>query len=481
MIEKGGFMDKSFAKTKIICTIGPATQEVSVLKEIMQAGMDVARINFSHGSHSEWEEMIQNVRTAANELGIHIPILGDLCGPKIRLSEVVEPFEIKDGEEFVITVEDVPGTREQVGTIYKELAQDVKPGNIILIDDGLIQVEVVKVEGPKVFTKVIFGGMIKSKKGMNLPDAEISIPALTDKDREDVEFGIAQEIDFFALSFVRKPEDVRLLKEVIHSKGKDVPVISKIEKPEAIRSIIEIIQESDGIMVARGDLGVEMKTEDVPILQKMIIEKANYYGTPVITATQMLDSMITNPRPTRAEASDVANAVFDGTDAVMLSAETSVGRFPVETVHTMNMIVRRVEDRLPMGIREDFAPYRDEYQKLAFDLARAACQMAEDSFAAAILAITKSGRTAMLLSQYRTMAPIITFTESAAVARSISLNWGVQGEVVDSFGDTDETIDMIKRIAVEKGYVVPGDTVVFVAGIPLHATTQVNMIKVERI
>jgi pyruvate kinase len=473
-------MNVNFSKTKIICTIGPATRSIDKLIELVNVGMDIVRLNFSHGSYKEHEETISNIREAEKKMSILIPILIDLCGPKLRIGILKEEFLLKSGDEIIITSEDVESTKERISTIYKDLHKDVKPNDVILIDDGLIKLSILSVKGNDVFCKVIDGGLLRSKKGMNLPGVHISAPSITEKDKEDVEFGINHNIDFFALSFVRYKKDIQDLRDLIQSKNKQIPIIAKIEKPEAISDINGIIQESDIVMVARGDLGVEMNTEDVPILQKKIIEKCNYFNKPVITATQMLESMIHNPRPTRAEANDVANAVFDGTDAVMLSAETSVGEYPVQTVAIMNKIVRRAEQKnWPM--RSQFAPFINEDMKRANDIAKAACLIAHDSSAAAIIALTKTGRTARLLSKYRVSTPILAFTEDIAVIKSLRIVWGVHGVLIDRMADTDSTLLRAKEIALKLEYVKPGDVVVFVAGIPMFVSNIVNTIKIEKV
>jgi pyruvate kinase len=475
-------MSMNFAKTKIICTIGPATQSIEKLIELMKAGMDVARLNFSHGCHDDHLQTILNVREASKIYGRQIPILMDLCGPKLRIGEVKEEFQVEKGEEIIITTDNIIGDKNKLSTVYQNLPKDVKPGDIILIDDGLIKLVVSKTEGNNVHCKILNNGIIKSKKGMNLPGVAVSAPSITEKDKEDVLFGLKNKVDFFALSFVRSWSDIKELREFIQQNngGVNKMIVAKIEKPEAIADIDDIIQETDMVMVARGDLGVEMNTEDVPILQKMIIEKCNYYNKPVITATQMLESMIHNARPTRAEASDVANAVFDGTDAVMLSAETSVGEYPIQTVKIMDKIARRAEQK-NWAMRTQFAPTPNEDMKLAGDLSSAACSIARDIKAAAIIAITKSGRTAKLLSRYRVGTPILAFTEDEEVIKTLNIVWGVQGEMIDNLADTDTTLARSKELAIERGYIKKGDVVVFVAGIPLFISNVVNMIKVEKI
>ncbi len=468
-----------FARTKIIATLGPATSTVDKLVELIDAGMDIARVNFSHGSYEDHTKLIENIRKASEKTGFEIGILADLCGPKIRLGVMKQEFPIETGDKLIITTDDIQGGPGKIGTIYSSLSDDVVPGSRILIDDGLIELKVESINGNDIECVTVTGGTVKSRKGINLPGVDISAPALTEKDKCDVEFGCKLDVDFFALSFVRKPSDVTELREYIKKFGKKTPIVSKIEKPEAISEIIPIIRKSDAIMVARGDLGVEMKTEDVPVMQKMIIEKCRYYGKPAITATQMLDSMIEHPRPTRAEANDVANAVYDGTDAVMLSGETSVGKHPVKTLKIMDRIVRRAEERAPRNW--EVITMMDDFKKLAGDLTKAACDLSETTYAQAILAITKSGRTAELLSKYRPFSPIIAFTESKKVIRRLSLYWGVQGQLIKKVYDTDTTIEKVRKKALESEFIKPGDNVIYVAGIPLESTSQVNMIKLEQI
>lgn len=469
-----------FAKTKILGTIGPASSSVENLVKLIHAGMDVARLNMSHGSHELHAETIAHIRTASEQTGMPLPILLDLCGPKIRIGNVAEEFTLSEGDTITITSDDITGTREKISTSYTHLPEEVKRGDFILIDDGLIRLRVEETRGSDVVCSTVYGGVVRSKKGMNLPRVNISISAITEKDRKDLEFGIAQGVDFVALSFVRSRDDIKELRWILKDRGASIPVVAKIEKPEAIEDIDGIIEETDIIMVARGDLGVEMETEEVPILQKMIIEKCNEYNKPVITATQMLESMVTNAKPTRAEASDVANAVFDGTDAVMLSAETSVGKYPVKAVSIMNTIVLKAEER-PDPLKHIHLRRKKGIQNHADHICRAACLMAEDAGASIIITITKSGRTAQVLSRFRTHIPIIAFTESEEVIRKLKIVWGVQGELIDRVGDTDSTLNAAKRAALALGYVSRGDTVIYVTGIPLVESSQANMIKLEKI
>lgn len=472
--------DASFAKTKIVATIGPSSQKTETLINLIEAGLDVARLNFSHGSYSDHAISIKNIKEAARRTENPLAILADLCGPKIRLGELAEPREVKAGETIVITTNPEKSAEGAIPTIYQDLARDVQPGDPVLIDDGLIRLEVLASNGTEARCRVINDGTIKSRKGINLPGIKVSTPSLTEKDREDIDFIVTQPIDFIALSFVRSREDIKELRWLLKDRGSSLPIIAKIEKPEAIEDLDGIIDEADGIMVARGDLGVEMKTEEVPILQKSIIRKSNAANKPVITATQMLESMIDSPRPTRAEASDVANAVFDGTDAVMLSGETSVGDYPVETVRTMDAIVRTAEQTSPesfnITLRRRGKPLTD-----AENIGRAACLMAEEAGAAAIIAITRSGRTPRLLSRYRSSVPVIAFTESEATVRYLNLIWGVQAELIGELGDTDASLHKARDLALAKGYIHGGDTIIHTTGIPLLESSDTNMIKIERL
>ena len=436
-------MKQNFAKTKIICTIGPAINSADMLVELSKAGMDVVRLNFSHGTYDEHLNNINNIKSASNILGTPIPILMDLCGPKLRVGVIEDGTYLKEGDTIKITTENIIGNKNIISTNYENLTKDIKPGDMILIDDGLIKLKAIDVSDKIITCEVIYGGQLKSKKGINLPNVNLSIPSITEKDLKDIEFGLKNNVDFIALSFVRHHTDILKLKKIISDKGFTKPIIAKIEKPEAINDIDAIIQESDMVMVARGDLGVEMNTEEVPLLQKMIIEKCNYYAKPVITATQMLESMVNNPRPTRAEASDVANAVLDGTDAVMLSAETSVGLYPLNAVKIMDSIVRKIEGkRRPI---KEFMIEQDEKLNLIDRISKGACVLANDIKATAILVITKTGRTARYLSRYRPNTPIIAFTDNLDVLKQMNLVWGVKAERIPGISDTDTTLTKQKN------------------------------------
>lgn len=474
-----------FCATKIVCTLGPASHEVERLVELIRAGMDVARLNFSHGSHESHREVLRRLRSAAAETGEAIAILQDLSGPKIRIGEIAGgTVELETDQMLVLTTEDVPGTRHRVSTAYKALPRDVVPGNTILLDDGRISLRVESVQDEEVVCTVRNGGPLSSRKGMNLPGVRVSAPSLTDKDLEDLRFGLEEGVDYVALSFVRSPDDIRELRAAILAQvkpGRIVPIIAKIEKGEAIETIDEIIAEADGIMVARGDLGVELPPEDVPLLQKMIVGKCNEAGKPVIIATQMLESMVLNPRPTRAEASDVANAVLDGADAVMLSAETSVGGYPVQAVQTMDNIIRRAEsrhsDRLDhaAGPGEDVLPVVDA-------VARAACMLARQIEPRAIVTITHSGITALQLARYRPHARIIAVTDREQTLRRLNLVWGVRGLLVPNLPyDIDEAYAEVEECLKAKGLVESGNHVVYTAGLPLGARGYTNSLKVAEI
>jgi pyruvate kinase len=474
---------KTFAKTKIICTIGPSSQSVDRMVELIQAGMDVARLNFSHGNYDDHLAAIQNVQEASKKTGEHIAILQDLCGPKIRTGKLEnKQIELKESEKIAFTIEDIIGNEKRVATTYRELPQDVNAGDTILLDDGNLAVRVLSKTKTDVECVIIVGGILKENKGMNLPGVKLSTPSLTKKDIEDLKFGLIHEVDYVALSFVRSADDIRQLRSIIQQQTKlKVPIVAKIEMKEAIDSIDAIIRESDAIMVARGDLGVEMMPEDVPILQKMIVRKCNEAGVPVIIATQMLESMFESPRPTRAEASDVANAVLDGADAVMLSAETSVGKYPVETVRTMDNIIRRSEMRKHDHLNIKQVP--TEIQENVFDaVARAACVLARQVNATAIVPITHSGATAIRISKYRPEARIITVTGQERILRQQNLVWGVHGIVsLDFIHDQDTAFrKIIERLKLE-GYVEKGDFVVFTAGLPLLAKGTTDTVNVEQV
>ena len=469
--------DSRFARTKIIGTLGPASRDPAILGAMIDAGLDVVRINCSHTDSTELAEMIAFVRRVADDHGEPIAVLADLGGPKIRLGTLESDIPVRTGDEVVLTTDSSVTTDRRIPAGYPGLADDLKAGNRILIDDGLVQLEVVEAAPPDLRCRALNDGVLKSRKGINLPGVAISVPSITEKDRRDIAVLVEQPVDFIALSFVRSPEEVRELRRMLEERGRRIPVIAKIEKPEAVDRMDAIIDEADIVMVARGDLGVEMPAQDVPLIQKRIIAECNRRNTPVITATQMLDSMIGHPRPTRAEASDVANAVFDGTDTVMLSGETSVGRYPVEAVAMMDRVVRTAETHRrgnPAYFRRDEAPMaRDE------TICRSACMMADEVGARSIICLSRSGRTAQLLSRYRPNVPIVAFTESMEAVRYLNIVWGVQGELLDQMGDTDASLERAAAKARELGYVDVGDTAVYTASIPLDETASTNMITIR--
>jgi len=475
----------AFSKTKIICTIGPASQSIEMLLKLIEAGMDVARLNFSHGTREEHQHVIDNVREASRRAGEYVTILQDLSGPKIRTGKLKDKkVEIKTGAKFTFTIRDLPGDAERVSTTYQYLPRDVKAGDTILVDDGKMKFTVVSTTETDVLCTVMNGGMLSDKKGMNLPGVKVSVPSFTEKDIEDLRFGLANDIDYVALSFVRSAADIRQLREFLIKeapKGKRIPIVAKIERGEAVESIDSIIEESDVVMLARGDLGVELPPEDVPIIQKMVVRLCNEVGVPVIIATQMLESMIENPRPTRAEANDVANAVLDGADTVMLSAETSVGSYPVEAVLTMDRIIRKAEVRYQDHLDIARAPKAEELT--LFDaIGRAACVIANEIDARAIVVITHSGFSAINTAKYRPKANILAVTGRDKILRRLNLVWGVRGIIVPDFeADTDVAFKRINEELRKRQYVQSGDYVVYTAGLPLLSRGTTNSIKIERV
>lgn len=467
-------------RTKIVCTLGPASDKEEVLTELVKNGLNVCRFNFSHGSHEEHKGRMDIVKKVREDLGQPVAILLDTKGPEIRTGSFSLPeVLLEEGQEFTITMKDVLGTKEICTVSYKGLASDVVAGDTILIDDGLVGLKVKEVNGDDIHCIVENSGIVKNHKGVNVPGVKINLPALTEKDISDIEFGISQGIDFIAASFVRKASDVLAIKEVLaKNNAEHIEIISKIENQEGIDNIDEIIEVSDGIMVARGDLGVEIPTEEVPIVQKMIIEKCNEAGKPVITATQMLDSMIRNPRPTRAEASDVANAIFDGTDAIMLSGETASGKYPIEVVQTMARIAVKAEEYL--SYKEIFEKRRKNYSSNVPDaISIATCSTAMELNVPAIITATQSGQTARQISKYRPECMILACTPYEKVARSLALNWGVLPVIIPKVIDTDDLIEKTSKIALKENYVENGDLVVIVAGIPINHTGSTNMMKVH--
>ena len=470
-------------KTKIVSTIGPASETEEVLKSLIENGLNVARLNFSHGSHEEHKEKIDIIKKVREDLKEPVAIMLDTKGPEIRLGNFKQDEVIlKEGDYFTLTCRDVEGDQNIVSQTYKGLAEDVKIGDRILIDDGLVELRVEELEaGTDIKCKVLNGGTVTDHKGVNVPNVDINLPAITEKDISDIKFGIENDIDFIAASFIRKESDVLEIRKILEDNfGENIGIISKIENQEGVDNIDSILASSDGIMVARGDLGVEIEPEEIPMIQKRIIAKCNELGKPVITATQMLDSMMRNPRPTRAEVTDVANAILDGSDAIMLSGETAVGKYPVEAVKTMYKIATTTEtseeyyERLSHGrLKKDITTTNA--------ISRATCTTAEHLKASAIIAATSSGYTSRAISRFRPHAPIIAATYTERVMRQLSLVWGVYPVKSLMSSSTDEVIDSSIHVAIENGYVDEGDLVILTAGIPVGVTGTTNMLKVHTI
>ncbi|WP_327045185.1 pyruvate kinase [Microbispora sp. NBC_01189] len=465
-------------RAKIVCTLGPATSSPERLRELITAGMNVARFNLSHGSHELHKEVFDRVRAAADELGCAVGILADLQGPKIRVGRFASgPVRLGFGDVFTITTEDVPGDRDIVSTTYDGLPGDVGPGDTILVDDGRLNLEVTAVEGPRVVTRVVIGGMISDNKGLNLPGVAVSAPALTEKDVADLRWALRTGVDMIALSFVRSPEDAALVHAIMEEEGVRLPLLAKIEKPQAVECLEEIVDAFDGVMVARGDLGVELPLEQVPIVQRRIIELCREKAHPVIVATQMLDSMMSAPRPTRAEASDVAYAVMDGADAVMLSGETSVGTYPIESVATMDRIAVAAEgttlqathnlDRLP--------------ETTGGAIARAAAEVGAIVKAKALVAFTMSGETARRLARYRSSIPLLAFTSNPQVRGQLALTWGVETFEVPFVHHTDDMVRQVEASLLALGVCEKGDKIVVVAGSPPGNHGSTNALRVHTV
>ena len=458
-----------------MCTIGPATRSPRMIRKLMQAGMDVARLNFSHGTHEEHAQNIARLREAAVEMGKPLAILADLQGPKIRTGALAGggTVTLKAGQKFVITTAKVLGDSTRVSTIFRPLPREVKAGDRILLSDGLIELRVEKVRGQEVSCLVVNGGILGEHKGINLPGVKLHVPALTVKDRADLRFALAHSADYIAVSFVRRPDDVLLAKRLIKAAKKDTPVIAKLEKPEAIENLEAILRASDGVMVARGDLGVEMNPERVPVVQKNIIARAREFRRPVITATQMLESMTENPRPTRAEASDVANAIFDGSDAVMLSAETATGKYPVEAVGMMARIIEEAE----ASIHEFPRPMGEERLKVAETVAEVACHASRELHLKLIAVFTHSGFTARLVSRYRPLVPIVAFSPEARTRRRMALLWGVTSRRIMDIKKIDGLAAIAEKRLLEERLVRKGDLIAILAGTPMGIRGTTNLIK----
>lgn len=471
-----------FKKTKIVATVGPASNSKEKLTELIKAGVDVFRLNFSHGSYDAHQEVIDRVKEINKEIGSHVCLLQDLQGPKIRTRDVENgQVEIVQGQTLVITTDKIIGTSSKISTTYEALPTDVAIGDTILIDDGKLELKVTGVEGHEVITQVIYGGPLKSKKGINLPDTKVSAPALTEKDEEDLQFGLKNNVEWVALSFVRYADDIRYIKEIIKKSGKHTKVVAKIERPEALKNIDEIIAETDAVMVARGDLGVEIVMEDVPMAQKMIVEKCNKASKPVIIATQMMESMIENPRPTRAETNDIANAVMDGADALMLSAETATGKYPLQVIKSMSKTINSVETQASKIYDKYFELNPKDPLFINDSLVTSACRLTNVTGAKAIIGMTKSGYTAFKIASHRPKANIFVFTDNEPLLATLSLVWGVRGFYYDKMGTTEETFQDIEDILKEKGHLVKGDIFVNMASMPAHWKNRTNMVKISKI
>jgi pyruvate kinase len=464
-------------RAKIVCTLGPATHSYEGVRGLVYAGMDVARLNFSHGAHEQHREAYTWVRQASDESGRGVGVLADLQGPKIRLGTFSGgPVAWLTGETVTITTDRVEGSHDRVSTTYAGLAGDVAPGDRLLVDDGRVALKVLGVEGPDVRLLVTEGGPVSNNKGLSLPGVGVSVPALSDKDIDDLRFALGLRVDMIALSFVRSPDDMADVLKIMDDMGVRLPVLAKIEKPQAVDNLEAIVEAFDGIMVARGDLGVEMPLERVPLVQKRAIQAAREAAKPVIVATQMLDSMIGASRPTRAEASDVANAVLDGTDAVMLSGETSVGNFPVEAVATMARIIVAAEEELAMVPRVERPP-----STVSAAIAAAAAEVGRSVGASALVAFTQSGDTARMLSEHRSPIPLLAFTPVADVRSQLALTWGVETFLVSAVSHTDEMVRQVDHAMTSLGRMQPGELVTIVAGSPPSTVGATNAMRVHRL
>jgi len=461
-----------------VCTLGPAAEAPERLVELVEAGMDVARLNMSHGGYAEHLMRLENTRAAAKTVGRAVGVLADLQGPKIRLGRFAAgPQNLQVGATFTITIDDVQGTAERCGTTYKGLPGDVSPGDLILIDDGKLTLRATEVTSTDVVTEVVVGGPVSNNKGINLPGVAMSVPAMSEKDAEDLRWALGQGVDMIALSFVRSAEDIKAVHKIMDEEGRRVPVIAKIEKPQAVENLDEIVDAFDAIMVARGDLGVELPLEDVPLVQKQIVSAARRWAKPVIVATQMLESMISSPRPTRAEASDVANAILDGADAVMLSGETSVGDYPVVTVQTMARIVDNVEQHGFGQITDvDWDPHTTSGV-----ITKAAAEVAQRMGAKFLVAFTHSGDSARRLARLRSEIPILAFTPIEQTQAALTLTWGVETFLVPMVGHTDDMIRQVDLALTQSGKIAEGELVIIVAGSPPGVAGHTNMIRVRRI
>ena len=469
-------------KTKIVATIGPTSETEEVLRELFENGVNVCRLNFSHGNHEEQQERIDTIKKVREELGLPIGIMLDTKGPEIRLGDFQDgEIEINQGDHFTLTTREIMGNKSIVSVTYKGLTEDVKVGNKILIDDGLVEFEIVDIKDTEIECVAINNGRLSNHKGVNVPHVEINLPALTQKDIGDIKFGIKNNVDFIAASFIRRVEDVMNIRKVLEENGgENINIISKIENQQGVDNIEEILNASDGMMVARGDLGVEIQTELMPLVQKDLIKKSNNRGKPVITATQMLDSMMRNPRPTRAEVTDVANAIFDGTSAIMLSGETAAGKYPIDSVKTMYKIAIKTEEALDY---KKLLKLRVDETRLTTTnaISRATCYTAKDLKAKAIVTATSSGHTSTSISKFKPKTPIIAATNSNRVMRRLSLAWGVYPVLSPESATTDEVVSHSVEAAIKGGYIGEGDLIVVTAGVPVGISGTTNLIKVHTV
>lgn len=467
-------------KTKVICTIGPACEDREILKTMMLTGMNAARLNFSHGTYEEHKKKMDMVKELRKELGLHVALILDTKGPEIRTGKFQEgEVQLQEGQDFTLTMDEVSGTNEICSVSYKGLAEDVRAGDRLLIDDGLIGLSVKEVKGSQIICRVDNGGPIKDYKSVNAPGVKVKLPAITDRDKADIEFGIAEDIDFVAASFVRKASDVEEMRWLLKDRGAGhIKIIAKIENKEGVDNIMEIVAAADAVMVARGDLGVEIPPEQLPLIQKMIIKRCNLEGKPVITATQMLDSMIRNPRPTRAEVTDVANAIFDGTDVIMLSGETASGKYPIEAVTQMVEIALATENAIDYdNILRERGRIKDS--SITNAIGHATCTSAQELKATAILTPTASGYTAQVVSKFRPKAPVLAFAYSERVARHLSLVFGITPLVKEHGITAKEIFSDAINASVERGYIKEGDLIVITAGVPVGVGGTTNMLRIH--
>ena len=466
-------------KTKIICTIGPASHREEILTKMILSGMNVARLNFSHGSHSEHQSIINTVKKVRRELNTHLAIMLDTKGPEIRTGKFEKEINLHQGNEFILTNRDVMGNERECSVSYQDLPSDVEEGSLILIDDGLIALKVLEVQGGDIRCAILNNGVIKNNKGINLPGVRTNLPSITEKDKEDLLFGIENEVDFIAASFVRKAEDVKMIREILDEHGgEQIRIIAKLENQEGVENLDEILRVADGIMVARGDMGVELPPEQIPLIQKRIIKACNREGKPVITATQMLDSMIRNPRPTRAEVGDVANAILDGTDCIMLSGETAAGIYPLESVQMMQNIAMATESALDYG---KILVEKSEYQTadITNAIGYATCTAAVNLNAKAIVTATESGFAARMVSKFRPKTPIIASTTNETTARRLAVTWGVYPILIKANDSEEQIFQESIEAAIDEKMLQKDELVIFTAGFPFGKSGKTNMMKVH--